>query len=444
MLGETEQLDASAGGGQSAASGIDHVKMSNLFTEMQKPPELPDFVSKKTLEELRKFVEDPPLGSGDGGLGMKLPAKWETMTVAAIVRELLTYQGLPAWDLQASHGMVAAGSTSMYPRGMPDACAAEIMRTVVKVEAAAAAAAAAAKAEVSQEISRTESGKHASTNKDNGSGSGSGSGSDSNTNTNTNTNANAEDESAWRFDGPLRKRSSGIISRWQRRYFAVTGRQLIYADDNEALMSGSTKGSLDLTVAAITRKKQFLTLTFPDAKQLELQAESEEWAVAWEEAMQEASSSGSRERKDDSMRTLSHYAPRKGTLVLGRKGSRQSMMMMPGGGASPSSPSPTAPTSPRPPSPSSPAAVGAGAGADAGAVAATAANVSQWTPQQVAEWVVSFGREYTQYHESIIDNGINGEALLDDFGDDELDVMEVEKKFHRKRILREAKKLQSR
>jgi serine/threonine protein kinase len=93
--------------------------------------------------------------------------------------------------------------------------------------------------------------------------------------------------------------------------------------------------------------------------------------------------------------------------------------------------------------PSVGAGAGAGTGAGAGAGAATAADVSQWTPQQVAGWVASFGREYAQYHDTIVDNGINGEALLDDFGDDELDDLKVDKKSHRKRILREAKKLAS-
>ena len=67
--------------------------------------------------------------------------------------------------------------------------------------------------------------------------------------------------------------------------------------------------------------------------------------------------------------------------------------------------------------------------------------VGQWTPQQVASWIASFGADFSQYRAAIESNGINGEALLDDFGDDELDDINVEKKSHRKRILRETNKL---
>lgn len=69
------------------------------------------------------------------------------------------------------------------------------------------------------------------------------------------------------------------------------------------------------------------------------------------------------------------------------------------------------------------------------------AEVSGWSTQHVAAWVASFGSEYAQYGGGIASNGVDGEALLDDFGDDELDDIGVRKKTHRKKIVREARKL---
>ena len=174
---------------------------------------------------------------------------------------------------------------------------------------------------------------------------------------------------------------------------------------------------------------------FPTGKVLELQAQDEASAQEWRTAINEARAGAGEVAAEEvaKLQSLAHYAPRKGTLVLGRKGSRSSMAV-----ASLTSTSTS-------PSRSSAGAVSASASASAPAFAptSTAADVSQWTPQQVADWVGSFGREYAQYNDNIVDNGINGEALLDEFGEDELDDLKVEKKSHRKRILREAKKLQA-
>ena len=65
-----------------------------------------------------------------------------------------------------------------------------------------------------------------------------------------------------------------------------------------------------------------------------------------------------------------------------------------------------------------------------------------WSEQQVAEWLASIGPAFVAYGASFIENGIDGSELMDKgFGEDELDDNKVEKKSHRKRILREIEKL---
>jgi len=65
-----------------------------------------------------------------------------------------------------------------------------------------------------------------------------------------------------------------------------------------------------------------------------------------------------------------------------------------------------------------------------------------WTEKEVAEWLGSIGNVFVKYGDSFINNGINGEELLnDDFGDAELKEFGVTSKVHRKRILRELNKL---
>ena len=96
MLGVTKEVEAErqtgAGAGTGTASGFTPVAMTDLFAEMQKPPPLPDFVSRKTVAELRKFVE--------GTLGKKLSPEWEERSVRGVVDELLKYQGVKAWDVK--------------------------------------------------------------------------------------------------------------------------------------------------------------------------------------------------------------------------------------------------------------------------------------------------------------------------------------------------------
>ena len=65
-----------------------------------------------------------------------------------------------------------------------------------------------------------------------------------------------------------------------------------------------------------------------------------------------------------------------------------------------------------------------------------------WSKEQVAEWVMSIGSVYAVYGAGFIGHGIDGRELMDkDFGNDELDEIKVLSKSHRKRILKEIKKL---
>lgn len=67
---------------------------------------------------------------------------------------------------------------------------------------------------------------------------------------------------------------------------------------------------------------------------------------------------------------------------------------------------------------------------------------SSWTEAQVVQWLSGIGSAYAKYGESFLANGVNGEELLDlEFGEAELKEFGVDSKVHRKRILREARKL---
>ena len=347
--------------------------------------------------------------------------------------------------------MVASGSVGVgvdYPRGMLEGCAVQVMGVVQEEVEKANEREAAATATGDNSNSTAATGSAASVAAatiTNSTTSNNASTATSRATADADAGANADagmSGSEWVLDGILSKRASGLIPRWHKRYFAVTGDGcMIYADDEEALMEGKEKGRIDLTTATVSRQRKFITLTFTDAKQLQLQATNEEWAVAWEGAMKKAAaaaaaaggSTGSSGSGSAGLSQYSHYAPRKGTLVFARKASRQSISaggssagagagagLLAGGGVSP---------------PSSPASA-----APASASALPSA-VSEWTPEHVASWVGSFGSDYGQYGQSIVSNGVNGEALLDEFGDDELDAIGVQKTFHRKKIAREARKL---
>jgi hypothetical protein len=65
-----------------------------------------------------------------------------------------------------------------------------------------------------------------------------------------------------------------------------------------------------------------------------------------------------------------------------------------------------------------------------------------WSAELVAEWLGNIGGAYAEYGDAFIQNGIDGEELLDgDFGKAELEEFGVESKVHQKRILKEIQKL---
>jgi hypothetical protein len=95
-----------------------------------------------------------------------------------------------------------------------------------------------------------------------------------------------------------------------------------------------------------------------------------------------------------------------------------------------------------PPSTLLAAAARAGRGAVAQAKAEGAALTSASSTADVADWLASIGPAFAEYTPGFLNNAIDGAELLDGgFGGDELDDIGVDKKSHRKRILKEVAKL---
>lgn len=67
-----------------------------------------------------------------------------------------------------------------------------------------------------------------------------------------------------------------------------------------------------------------------------------------------------------------------------------------------------------------------------------------WTETQVGLWIAQFQKEYQQYQQVIIDNGVTGEViLLDEFNVDWLVAIGIPDPIHRLRIKQEIKKLKA-
>ena len=149
------------------------------------------------------------------------------------------------------------------------------------------------------------------------------------------------------LEGPLLKRSTGVVKRWQPRYFVVAGHYLKYADTEEAVIA-SPKATVDLTAlrSCTIDRGAFLKLAFTDSMSLELQAATAEEANAWHEVLADFAPKSS-ERKSSLMQSLEHYAPRKGTLVFERKGSfeRKTQTNAPAQGTAPAPAATAAPAS---------------------------------------------------------------------------------------------------
>jgi hypothetical protein len=151
------------------------------------------------------------------------------------------------------------------------------------------------------------------------------------------------------LEGPLLKRSTGVLKRWQQRYFVVAGHYLKYADTKEAVIA-NPKATVDLNAlqACTIDRGTFLKLTFGDSMSLELQATTVEEAEGWHEVLVEFSPSNGT-RNASMIQALEHYAPRKGTLVFERKGSAASFSSSPSSFSASSSSSVVSTQSPLPP-----------------------------------------------------------------------------------------------
>ena len=119
--------------------------------------------------------------------------------------------------------------------------------------------------------------------------------------------------------GMLLKKSSGVLARWQPRFFAIRGHHLEYAETEEEFQQRS-RGIINLRGATQCTRSRGLFVTLKagggdGALTLELQAESEELAAAWHEELSKFVDA----RAAASLQSLEQFAPRKGTLVFGRK-----------------------------------------------------------------------------------------------------------------------------
>jgi hypothetical protein len=119
------------------------------------------------------------------------------------------------------------------------------------------------------------------------------------------------------MSGMLDKKSSGAYSRWQPRFFAICGHNLEYAGTAEKFKERS-RGVIDLHQAtACEQRGRLITLKVGTESALELQAEGEETAAAWRAALGKFVD----ERMANlSLKSLDQFGPRKGSLLLGRKG----------------------------------------------------------------------------------------------------------------------------
>jgi hypothetical protein len=110
-----------------------------------------------------------------------------------------------------------------------------------------------------------------------------------------------------------------VLARWQPRFFAIRGHHLEYAETEEEFQQRS-RGIINLRGATQCTRSGGLFVTLKagggdGALTLELQAESEELAAAWHEELSKFVDA----RAAASLQSLEQFAPRKGTLVLGRK-----------------------------------------------------------------------------------------------------------------------------
>jgi hypothetical protein len=258
-------------------------KMGDFFEE-RKGVQLSSAPSTSTHDELLRWL---PTAKNTTGLSVE-----ETLN------RLLELQGVKAWEPTSTHGR--AMDVSVEDWKICEGCANQIYRVLCEqgklcavdrnVDAAGAGR---VDAHVATRPIRAKKGFRASA---------------------------VSTSAAVLLEGSLMKRSTGVLKRWQQRYFVVAGHYLKYADSEDAVLA-SPKATVDLNAlksCTITRGV-FLMLTFEDSMALELQTATAEEAQGWHDVLAGCMPS-SDARKASMIQSLDHYAPRKGTLVFERKG----------------------------------------------------------------------------------------------------------------------------
>jgi GTPase SAR1 family protein len=372
--------------------------------------EMKDFFAESASVELSCMVS----AATDQELRRVLPEA--TVTVGASVvdtkKRLLECLGVKAWDPQSTHGKqladMADDDTGTGVWDIPSGCATQIYTVLKATENA--------QAPLVQPPSRTPAGASDGSRKP--------------SRTKKGIRASAVSTSmAVLLEGVLMKRSTGVLKRWQKRYFVIGGHYLKYADSEDAAHA-SPKATVDLHAlkSCTIKRSTFMTLRFDDKVVLEMQASTAEEATGWHEVLVQFEQATTGERKASMMQLLEHYAPRKGSLYFERKGSTEHDES-----DEVSAPPVLSPASaPVPPaSPATPASPAAGESVP-----------GSWSTSNVAEWLGRIGGAYAKYSEAFIENGIDGEELLSgDFGHDELGELGVASKMHQKRIMKEVQKL---
>jgi hypothetical protein len=84
------------------------------------------------------------------------------------------------------------------------------------------------------------------------------------------------------MEGSLMKHSSGVLKKWQRRYFTIAGHYLKYGTSREAVVA-TPKAVIDLNslTSCTIEQTVLLELEFADRMKLELQAETPDEANDW-------------------------------------------------------------------------------------------------------------------------------------------------------------------
>jgi GTPase SAR1 family protein len=240
------------------------------------------------------------------------------------------------------------------------------------------------------------------------------------------------------IEGSLLKRSSGLVKRWQKRYFAITGNYLKYADTEDAVFT-DPKAVIDLHALAMQsaepkgvsiERGTFVRLCFVDGKGLELQAATEEAAATWHEVFEgfalgahdgtpsDGVGAGARAHVGAGadrastlrLQSLAHYAPRKGSLLFAERPNKQP-----------------------------PASQPLPASGTAAAALPTAGPATAPAVVPIHEWLSSVNVNLAKYADSFTGYGYDDTDLLKDAEEGELeeafDELGVKAKPHRKRIM---------